>query len=144
MNPGSHTPQACILNHARRRPHTFVVAFWGLWFLNYDYELKSYGWSPLRFHACKGLPLRVCPLNKGGGGTSEVGRSSILIFQVRVEPAIAAFNSRPKNGLIKNIDLVQSPQPACNPNQTQNQKSNPQQKVLEVEVAGLCFLLLLI
>ena len=21
MNPGSHTPQACILNHARRRPH---------------------------------------------------------------------------------------------------------------------------
>jgi hypothetical protein len=21
LNPGSHTPQACILNHARRRPH---------------------------------------------------------------------------------------------------------------------------
>jgi hypothetical protein len=65
-------------------------------------------------------------------------------FQVRVEPAIAAFNSRPKNGLIKNIDLVQLPQPASNKDQTQNQKNNPQQKVLEVEVVGLSFLLLLI
>jgi hypothetical protein len=64
-------------------------------------------------------------------------------FQLRVELAIAALNNRPKNGLIKNIDLVQPPQPECNPNTTQNQKNNPKQKLLE-EVVGLCLLLLLI
>jgi hypothetical protein len=25
LNPGSHTPQACILNHARRRPHNRLL-----------------------------------------------------------------------------------------------------------------------
>jgi hypothetical protein len=40
--------------------------------------------------------------------------------------------------------LVQSPQPIFNPNRTLNQKQFILQRLLEVEVAGLCFLLLLI
>jgi hypothetical protein len=42
------------------------------------------------------------------------------------------------------LELVQSPQPTCNPNQQPNQKSNRLQKVLEDEVAGQHSLLLLI
>jgi hypothetical protein len=52
--------------------------------------------------------------------------------------------SKSKNGLFNEMSLVVSPQPTCNPNQLQNQKQLFLQLALEEEVAGLCFLLLLI
>jgi hypothetical protein len=52
--------------------------------------------------------------------------------------------SRSKNRLFNRVGLVESPQPASNPNHTLKQKSNYQQKVLEDEVAGQNSLLQLI
>jgi hypothetical protein len=41
-------------------------------------------------------------------------------------------------------ELVETPQPICNPKKTQNQKQLFLQKVMEDEVAGQCSLLLII